>query len=191
MGLELANESAIEALPGNASGIQGYDADLVIVDEGGFVGAELLDAITPSLATTDGRLVFAGRPNGEWGPFYEVYAHGVGWEQHIVRADESPLITPGFLASERARMSEREFAAQYLCDFASGSGRSLFGSREEIEAAFLSEEEAGPWLGEFVGGGVTTSAVARSPSGAGVGKGVDESLSLSHADRIFWESFHW
>jgi Terminase large subunit, T4likevirus-type, N-terminal len=105
MGFEFANGSQIEALPGNAAGIQGYDADLAVVDEGGFVSDELFDAITPSLAATGGRLVFAGRPNGKVGPFYGAWAHGEGWEKHLIRADKSPLISPEHLAAERKRMT--------------------------------------------------------------------------------------
>jgi hypothetical protein len=139
MGLEFANDAQIEALPGNAAGIQGYDADLAIVDEAGFVSDELFDAITPSLAATNGRLVFAGRPNGQWGPFYDVWARGEGWEKHLIRADQSPLISSEHLAAEHARMTEREFAAQYLCSFEEAEGQ-LF-RNDIIEAAFSNNVE--------------------------------------------------
>jgi hypothetical protein len=62
-------------------------------------------------------LILAGRPNGKRGPLYEVWAHATDYERHMVRADECPLISPGFLASERRRMTEREYRSQYLCAF--------------------------------------------------------------------------
>jgi terminase large subunit-like protein len=149
MGLELENDSQIEALPGSPGTIQGFSADLLIVDEAGFISDELLDAATPSLAATDGTLILAGRPNGKRGPLYEVWAHATDYERHMVRADQCPLITPGFLASERSRMTEREFASQYLCSFEEAED-AVF--REELlERAFV---DAPPLWADFSTSGV-------------------------------------
>lgn len=149
MGLELENDSVIEALPGNPATIQGFSADLLIIDEAGFVTDELLDAATPSLAATDGTLILAGRPSGKRGPLYEVWAHATDYERHMVRADQCPLITPGFLASERSRMTEREFASQYLCSFEEAED-AVF--REDLlERAFV---DAPPLWADFSTRGV-------------------------------------
>jgi Terminase large subunit, T4likevirus-type, N-terminal len=137
LGLELENDSQIEALPGSPGTIQGFSADLLIVDEAGFISEELLDAATPSLAATDGTLILAGRPAGKRGPLYHTWVHATDYEKHMVRADECPLITPGFLASERRRMTEREYASQYLCSFEDAED-AVF--REHlIERAFVDE----------------------------------------------------
>lgn len=137
LGLELENDSQIEALPGSPSTIQGFSADLLIIDEAGFVSDELLDAATPSLAATDGTLILAGRPNGKRGPLYEVWSNAMNYEKHMVRADECPLISPGFLASERKRMSEREYRSQYLCSFEDAEDAIFAGHL--IDKAFVDE----------------------------------------------------
>src|SRR5918912_1816069 len=114
MGLEFANGSQIEALPGSPNTIQGFTADLIIIDEAGIIVDELYTVIRPSLAVTGGELVMASKAYQARGVFYKEWTEGGEvWHREEVRADdpnECPRITPEFLAEERAHMMAHEYA---------------------------------------------------------------------------------
>ena len=61
MGLEFKNGSQIEALPGSPNTVQGFTADLIIIDEAGITVDELYTVMRPSLAVTGGELVMASK----------------------------------------------------------------------------------------------------------------------------------
>ena len=64
MRVEFSNGSRVIALPGSESSVRGYAASLVIIDEAARVPDPMIMAITPSLATTNGRIDRAVHTSG-------------------------------------------------------------------------------------------------------------------------------
>ena len=80
--LELANGSRILSLPGSERTVRGISAaDLIILDEAAGVEDELLAAIRPMLAISDGKMFALTTPKGKRGWFYEQWLRGVGWHR--------------------------------------------------------------------------------------------------------------
>ena len=136
--MQLANGSRIVSLPGSDKTTRGYSgATLVVMDEAARVDDELLAAVRPMLATTDGRFVGLSTPAGKRGWFYEEWQHGEGWERISVTADQCPRITPQFLADEKDALGPLRFEQEYMCIFHDAE-TSAFQS-ELIEAALVDD----------------------------------------------------
>lgn len=133
--LELRNGSEMLALPGSEETIRGIAAvDLLIVDEGSLVPDDLYAAVTPMLATTNGRTVAMTTPRGKRGWFYQEYTTGGdGWHRAKVTAHEIPRISPAWLENQRAKIGEWFFRQEYLVEFLEADD-ALF-SYEDIHAA--------------------------------------------------------
>jgi hypothetical protein len=141
--LELDNGSRVIALPGSESTTRGYSgATLVVIDEASRVPDELIAAVRPALATTNGRLVALSTPAGRRGWFYETWVRGEGWERTEVKAADCARISPEFLADERRELGEFVYSQEYLCEFVD-SETAVFSS-ELIERA-LSKEVSPLW----------------------------------------------
>jgi len=118
LGVELANESRIEALPGAEKTIRGFSAvDLLLVDEASRVTDELYHAVRPMLATSGGRLVLLSTPYGKRGVFFEEWEGGMGWERYEVRAEECPRIPASFLEAERQALPDWIYRQEFGCEF--------------------------------------------------------------------------
>jgi hypothetical protein len=116
--LSLANGSRIISLPGSEKTVRGYSgATLVIVDEAARVPEELLAAVRPTLAATNGRFFASSTPAGKRGWFYESWRTGEGWNKVMVKADECSRIKPEFLADELAQLGPMIFSQEYMCEF--------------------------------------------------------------------------
>jgi hypothetical protein len=127
--LELSNGSRIVSLPGSGDTIRGIPAvDLAIVDEAARVSDDLMSAVRPMLATSDGSLFALSTPAGRRGWFFEQWENGVGWSRISVKSTECPRISQEFLAQERAQLGSQLFSQEYECTF-----------NDEVGAAFLSE----------------------------------------------------
>ena len=75
--VELENNSRIIALPGTEQTIRGYAAaDLIVIDEAARVEDELLAAVRPMLATSNGKLIALTTPAGKRGWFFESWTQG-------------------------------------------------------------------------------------------------------------------
>jgi tRNA(Met) C34 N-acetyltransferase TmcA len=95
---EMANGSRIIALPGTERTVRGYAAaDLVVIDEAARVDDELLTAVRPMLATSDGHLIALTTPAGKRGWFYESWSGAGDWTRIKVAATDCPRITQEFL----------------------------------------------------------------------------------------------
>ena len=129
------NESRIVGLPGTECTVRGFSAvSLMLIDEAARVPEELYNAVTPMLAIGNGDLWLMSTPFGRRGFFWEAWAHGgTRWERVSVPATECPRISREFLEEERARMGERWFKQEYLCDFVDVND-GVF-DRELVEAA--------------------------------------------------------
>ena len=140
LGMELANGSRIEALPGTEKTVRGFSGvDLLIVDEGARVADELYYSVRPMLAVSGGRLMMLSTPFGKRGVFYHEWTEGQGWERYTVTAEECPRIPPEFLAEEREALGEWWYAQEYECRFMEAVD-SVFTS-ELIQAALSDEVE--------------------------------------------------
>lgn len=118
LGVELANGSRIEALPGGERTVRGFSGvSLLIVDEASRVEDGLYYAVRPMLAVSGGRLVMMSTPFGKRGVFFEEWANGDGWERYEVPAPEVPRIPGSFLAEERRALPEWVYRQEYLCEF--------------------------------------------------------------------------
>lgn len=117
--LSLANGSRIISLPGSERTVRGYSGvTLAILDEASRIPDELLVAIRPMLATTDGRFIALSTPAGKRGWFYESWiSEDSSWERISVKGADCPRISEAFLADELKALGPMRFAAEYCCEF--------------------------------------------------------------------------
>ncbi len=140
LGMELANGSRIEALPGTEKTIRGFSgAALLIVDEAARVDDGLYYAVRPMLAVSGGSLMMLSTPFGKRGVFFEEWTNGEGWERYEVPATECPRIPPGFLEEERKALGPWWYAQEYECRFMEATD-SVF-AYEVVEGAITAEVE--------------------------------------------------
>src|SRR5215212_10020821 len=118
MGMNLANGSRIEALPGTEKTVRGFSGvDLLILDEAARVDDTLYFAVRPMLAVSGGALIMLSTPAGKRGAFFEEWTNGTGWERYEVSAGEVPRISGEFLEQERQSLPARIFRQEYQCSF--------------------------------------------------------------------------
>jgi Terminase large subunit, T4likevirus-type, N-terminal len=133
LGMQLANGSRIEALPGSEKTIRGFSGvDLLVLDEAARVDDSLYHAVRPMLAVSGGALIMLSTPAGRRGVFFEEWTEGVGWERYEVPAEECPRISEAFLEEERRSLPRRIFDQEYRCAFV-----------ETEDAVFSFEDVAG------------------------------------------------
>jgi hypothetical protein len=112
---ELSNGSRIIALPGSEATTRGYSAaTLVVIDEASRVADELIAAVRPALATTNGRMVCLSTPNGKRGFFYLEWFGGGDWERTEVSATDCARISKEFLADEERILGPHVFQQEYF-----------------------------------------------------------------------------
>jgi hypothetical protein len=145
LGMQLANGSRIEALPGTEKTIRGFSGvDLLIVDEAGRVDDGLYYAVRPMLAVSAGRLMLLSTPAGRRGVFHEEWTNGEGWERYEIPASEVPRIPASFLDEERASLPAFIYEQEYCCRFIDNEDQ-LFGY--ELVSSSITDEVA-PLFGE-------------------------------------------
>jgi Terminase large subunit, T4likevirus-type, N-terminal len=117
--IELRNQSRIIALCGDEKTVRGYSgASLVILDEASRISDDLLQALTPMTATTDGAFIMLSTPAGRSGKFFEIWHDpDNGWHKISVAATECPRITPEFLAEELKALGPSIFSQEYNLQF--------------------------------------------------------------------------
>jgi hypothetical protein len=144
MGMELANGSRIEALPGTEKTIRGFSGvDLLLVDEASRVADELYYAVRPMLAVSGGRLMMLTTPYGRRGVFYSEWTGDGAWERYEVPASECPRIPASFLEEERRALPRRVFRQEYECSFEETDDQVF--SHADVQAAI--SEEVTPLFG--------------------------------------------
>jgi Terminase large subunit, T4likevirus-type, N-terminal len=134
---ELANGSRVVALPGSEKTTRGYAAvKLAILDEAARIEDDLLQAIRPMLATTNGSLVALTTPAGKRGWFFEAW-HGDGdWHRVRVPASECPRISKEFLEDEKKELGAMRFSEEYELEFVDDETAAF--PHDIISAAFTS-----------------------------------------------------
>ena len=127
------------SLPSKEETIRGISAvTLAIVDEAAFCDADLIRAVLPMLATTNGQLILLSTPRGRTGFFYEAW-ESTGWEKIQVTALDCSRISKEFLESERKTLPDHWFRQEYLCEF-TDSEFAIFRT-EDIDRAFEADFE--------------------------------------------------
>jgi hypothetical protein len=135
---EFANGSRILALPGTERTIRGLaGASLVIIDEASRVEDELLAAVRPMLATTNGRLIALTTPAGKRGWFFEAWHGASGWQRIRVAASDCPRISKEFLAEELKELGAMRFSEEYELQFVDSDEQAF--PTAIIDAAFVHE----------------------------------------------------
>jgi hypothetical protein len=138
LGMELANRSRIEALPGTEKTVRGFsEVDLLIMDEAARVDDGLYYAVRPMLAVSGGALIMLTTPAGRRGVFFEEWTEGQSWERYEVPASECPRISEEFLEEERASLPRRVYRQEYECSF-EDTEDAVF-SFEDVAGAMSSE----------------------------------------------------
>jgi len=137
----LENGSRIIGLPGSEDTVRGFSSvSLLIVDEAARVPDAVYEALTPSTAVVDGAVWLLSTPAGRRGFFFDAWEYGgPGWERISVPATKCSRISSEFLERERAGMTERRFAQEYLCKFEDGSEGAL--DPESVRRAFSRDVE--------------------------------------------------
>jgi hypothetical protein len=114
----LKNGSKIYSLPVGKTGysIRGFAIDLLICDEAAFIPENVWTALTPMLATTNGKLILLSTPFGKGGFYYNCFGDSAYRSFHL-NSEECPRIPKEFLKSEKERMSRIQYAQEYLGEF--------------------------------------------------------------------------
>ena len=133
--LRLPNNSALIALPEMPRTIRGFTASLLVIDEAALVSDEMIQALRPTLAATNGPLWMLSTPGPNGGAFYNAWHDESGrWHRISVPATDCPRIRPEFLEEEREALGDRAFRREYMCEF-SDDDTAVF-PRELIRSAF-------------------------------------------------------
>ena len=136
----------ILSLPSSESTVRGYSkVALAVLDECARIPDDIVAAIKPMLATSNGELVCLSTPNGQVGFFYEQWMRGGDvWERTKITAEECGRIAPAFLAEEREMLGQTLYAQEYECQFVAND-EQIF-ANEIIERALSHPEVLPLWL---------------------------------------------
>lgn len=139
--IELRNGSRIIALPGSENTTRGYaGVRLVLIDEAARVDNLLYDALAPTLATSQGRLILLSTPFGKRGAFFHLWNEGgPDWYRVRVQASQCPRIPASFLEEQRRTMPSWNFRQEFECEFADATDNVF--AYELVKAALSSEVE--------------------------------------------------
>ena len=107
-------------------GVLGMTVDIVVPDECAFLPEAIWASITPMLLTTGGKMWLLSTPNAMQGYFYEAYTnpemgfktiHVSSEEVGDARPEPQRSIMLEYLKREKGRMTELQYAQQYLAQF--------------------------------------------------------------------------
>jgi len=118
--IEFENGSEIHSLPAaeDGSNIRGFTAHFIIIDEGAYIDDRVFSTISPMLATTNGKLLLLGSPNGVNNFFYKAFSDDkLRFIHYHVTSYENPLIDKNYLENEKDSLSDVEFRQEYMGEF--------------------------------------------------------------------------
>lgn len=126
--VELTNGSwaVTKAVGQYGTGVLGMTVDVVVPDEAAYLPEAIWTSITPMLLTTGGVMWLLSTPNARQGFFYQAYTDpSMGFKTYHVNSLEVAEGRPepqrsmmlNHLKREKERMSDLEFAQQYLAQF--------------------------------------------------------------------------
>ena len=136
MSLELSNGSRIVALPGKDETIRSFGGvDLLIIDEAAYVGDRIFAAVSPMVATSNGRVILLSTPRSMSGFFFQVWSNGnAGWARYHIPSSACPRIPASFLEDERHRLPEFVYKREYEAQFTDSADALVRTS--DIDSAF-------------------------------------------------------
>lgn len=119
-------------------GIRGYTVHKLTIEEASYVTDDTIDAIMPMLLTTGGFVSMAGTPKGKRGHFWKAYENKLNhWK--VFRINSEQVIKQREICStwtemrrekallhlekEKARMTAKMYAQEYLAEFIEGLGQ--------------------------------------------------------------------
>ncbi len=116
--INLTNGSIIKCYAAGVSGdgLRGETITDLVVDEAAAMDRDVFTAITPMISITGGNIDILSTPRGKEGYFYECSLRD-DYTKFYVSAEDCPRHTKAYLASERASMSELQYAQEYLVMF--------------------------------------------------------------------------
>ncbi|SDB02875.1 hypothetical protein SAMN02927930_00103 [Pseudidiomarina indica] len=145
--IELVNRCVIEITTASMRATRGYTASCIIADEiafwltdGANPDKEIINALRPSLATLNGKLIALSSPYARRGVLWENYRRYFGKDNQRVLVAQAPTLTmnptlsPEIVAAayeEDAQAASAEYGAQFRSDVES------YISREAVEAVTI------------------------------------------------------
>jgi hypothetical protein len=131
--LSLTNGLSIAAYPCRPAAVRGLRARVVVIDELAFfistdgrpTDTEMIRAIRPCLATTDGKLIILSSPYGQSGALWELHRKHYGRDDSpvLVWQASAPEMNPTLPSNYLDRMSEDDpeaYRAEVLGEFRAG-----------------------------------------------------------------------
>lgn len=116
----LDNGSRIISLPGSPKSVRGWSAGILIIDEAAFLDPETFLAARATVAATGGRTIVQSTPISPFGHFFDLFSvPDPGWTRYQVSSEDVSTISTAFLASEKLKLTDDEYAQEYLGQFAS------------------------------------------------------------------------
>lgn len=138
--LELSNGSRVVVLPAKEANVRGFSGvDLLVIDEASRVPDDLYNALRPTMAVSNGRIVLLSTPFGSRGFYFREWSEGADWQRFKVTAAECPRIADTWLEKEKARIGSWWFSQEYECSFNDNIDQIF--STEDILAAISAEIE--------------------------------------------------
>ena len=107
-------------------GVLGMTIDVLIPDEAAYMPEAIWQSVTPMLLTTGGQIWLLSTPNAKQGYFYSAYTDPtMGFQTFHINSEEVANLRPepartimlNYLKREKARMTELQYAQQYLAQF--------------------------------------------------------------------------
>jgi hypothetical protein len=148
--LELGNRSRIISLPGSEQSTVGYSADLLVIDEAARTPSELVEALLPTVAVTDGAILALTTPAGARGWFYELWSSpdvGEVWETYRITAEECPRISEEHIEEARMTRGERHVRQEYYCSFEADEA-GFFEDHTVLERSLVVPDDEPLWFPE-------------------------------------------
>ena len=116
--INLTNGSIIKCYAAGISGdgLRGETITSLVIDEAAPMDRDVFTAITPMISITGGTIDILSTPRGKEGYFYDCSLRD-DYTKFYVSAEDCPRHTKEYLQSERATMSELQYAQEYLAMF--------------------------------------------------------------------------
>lgn len=199
--LVLSNGSSIECVPASQKAVRSAEADLLIVDEAGFVGQEIWESAEPVVVARPGsRVLMASTPWGGLTHFFRVLwklgtsAPDAKVESWHWPSSVSPLVDQEFLDDVRGRSAPHYFDREYLAIWTDDAG--AFFAADELEAATSGEPMVAPgsegsWSWGLVVGGVDWASRRDAQALAVVGRQVFPDDLGRPRWRVLWCEQHF
>jgi hypothetical protein len=126
----LETGSRLWAIPGSPATVRGIAAPAIIIcDELAYAPDDLVHALWPMLATTNGPFIGLSTPNFKAGYFYETFrSRDPSWTRVEIPASKCLRISRAFLEEQMTELGPVKYRSEYECEFADLSGAVFSGA---------------------------------------------------------------